>query len=403
MDEVTELRERLKILYIGGNKKVTKEYQDASSLFDIIESENGLEAINQLKKIDKLDAIICEAHLPGINGMEIFRMLKAKAIHQHTPFILITHETEEKLKNLAIKERVDDFYLIPLDIEEIYTRIVFLNKYKKEIEKNKPDNKINKIKDYKIPIIKRTFDIVVSGFALIFLTPVFLFVAIVIRIESKGKVYYKSKRVGTGYKIFDFYKFRSMYTGADAKLKELNHLNQYAQPKIDEGTGVDEFQQCPKCAELPENEHCSPTLFTGGKKVCEYWFSQLKMSETKATFVKIKNDPRVTKIGKFIRNTSIDELPQLINVLKGDMSIVGNRPLPLYEAELLTSDDWSERFLGPAGITGLWQVELRGMKGDMSEEERKSLDNQYAGNYSFFGDIRLILRTIPALFQKENV
>ena len=121
------------------------------------------------------------------------------------------------------------------------------------------------------------------------------------------------------------------------------------------------------------------------------------------TFIKIKDDPRVTKVGKFIRNTSIDELPQLLNVLKGDMSIVGNRPLPLYEAEMLTSDDWSERFMGPAGITGLWQVEKRGKKGAMSEEERKALDNQYARTYSFWGDIKLILRTIPAVFQKENV
>ena len=85
------------------------------------------------------------------------------------------------------------------------------------------------------------------------------------------------------------------------------------------------------------------------------------------------------------------------------MSIVGNRPLPLYEAELLTSDDWSARFLGPAGITGLWQVELRGKKGEMLEEERKYLDNQYARNFSFMGDIKLIFRTIPALFQKDNV
>lgn len=191
-----------------------------------------------------------------------------------------------------------------------------------------------------------------------------------------------------------------MYTGADAKLKELDHLNQYAQENNNKEPVITE---CPRCAKLAEGEYCSPTLFTSGQKVCEYWYSELKQKQTKATFMKIKDDPRITKVGKFIRNTSIDELPQLINVLKGDMSIVGNRPLPLYEAEMLTSDDWSERFLGPAGITGLWQVELRGKKGEMSEEERKSLDNQYARTYSFWGDIKLILRTIPALFQKENV
>jgi len=105
-------------------------------------------------------------------------------------------------------------------------------------------------------------------------------------------------------------------------------------------------------------------------EICEHWYFEQKKKQDVSTFVKIKNDPRVTKIGNFIRNTSIDELPQLINVLKGDMSIVGNRPLPLYEAEQLTSDDWSARFMGPAGITGLWQVELRGKK-ELCQKKKK--------------------------------
>ena len=139
-----------------------------------------------------------------------------------------------------------------------------------------------------------------------------------------------------------------------------------------------------------------------GKEICEQHYKRIKAFESAGTFIKIKDDPRVTRVGKIIRNTSIDELPQLINVLKGDMSIVGNRPLPLYEAELLTSDRWAERFNAPAGITGLWQVEKRGSS-EMSEEERKDLDNKYASKRSFVFDIKLILRTIPALFQTENV
>jgi lipopolysaccharide/colanic/teichoic acid biosynthesis glycosyltransferase len=115
----------------------------------------------------------------------------------------------------------------------------------------------------------------------------------------------------------------------------------------------------------------------------------------------------VTKVGKFIRNTSIDELPQLINVLKGDMSIVGNRPLPVYEAELITAGDLSKGF-SASGITGLWQVELRGKGGKMSENERMRLDNEYADqftgdNYSFWYDIKLILRTIPALLKRVRL
>ncbi len=132
MDDNAESRKRLKILYIGGNKKVTKEYQDSTLLFDVIDTENGLEAINQLKKIKELDAIISEAILPGINGIEIFRMLKAKAVHVNTPFILIAHEADDKIMDEAFNALVDDFYLTPLDVEEIFTRINFNNKYKKE-------------------------------------------------------------------------------------------------------------------------------------------------------------------------------------------------------------------------------------------------------------------------------
>ena len=120
------------------------------------------------------------------------------------------------------------------------------------------------------------------------------------------------------------------------------------------------------------------------------------------TFMKLANDPRVTGIGKIIRKTSIDELPQLINVLKGDMSIVGNRPLPLYEAEKLTVDGWSTRFRAPAGLTGLWQISKRG-KSDMSVEERIQMDIDYAKDYSIWMDLKIILKTLPAMIQEEAV
>jgi lipopolysaccharide/colanic/teichoic acid biosynthesis glycosyltransferase len=173
---------------------------------------------------------------------------------------------------------------------------------------------------------------------------------------SRGPVLYKSKRVGTGYKVFDFYKFRSMRVDAEQLLIELSTQNQY----VNEDGGI------------------------------------------KAAFVKIKDDPRVTKLGKFLRNSSLDELPQLVNILFGDMSLVGNRPLPVYEAEMLTSNEWSMRFLGPAGLTGLWQITKRG-KLDMSERERKKLDNFYAQNHSFWLDMKILFRTVPAVFQKEKV
>lgn len=137
--------------------------------------------------------------------------------------------------------------------------------------------------------------------------------------------------------------------------------------------------------------------------VAESDFAKEKQEEIESAFVKIENDPRITKVGKFIRKYSIDELPQLFNILKGDMSIVGNRPLPLYEAEKLTADKSIDRFMAPAGLTGLWQVEERGKGGMMSAEERKRLDIEYGRNYSFKMDMQIIFRTLTAFVQKNNV
>ena len=137
--------------------------------------------------------------------------------------------------------------------------------------------------------------------------------------------------------------------------------------------------------------------------VSEADFNHQKEDEINNAFVKIENDPRVTRVGRFIRKYSIDELPQLINILKGDMSIVGNRPLPLYEAEKLTQDNSIDRFMAPAGLTGLWQVEDRGKGGKMSAEERKMLDIKYGQTYSFMLDMKIIFKTLTAFIQKENV
>ena len=242
-------------------------------------------------------------------------------------------------------------------------------------------------------MLKRILDITISSIALLMISPILLITVIAMKLESKGPVFYISKRVGQGYRIFDLYKFRTMFTDADKKLDELKHLNQYA-----DALNVEETV-CPYCT---EHAACSPLLFHDGEEICENLYIRRKKLENQGTFVKIVNDPRITKVGKFLRNTSIDELPQLINVLKGDMSLVGNRPLPLYEAEQLTKDEASLRFAAPAGLTGLWQVTQRG-KGEVTPEERIQLDNDYAKSYSVLFDLKIMIMTIPALFQNENV
>jgi lipopolysaccharide/colanic/teichoic acid biosynthesis glycosyltransferase len=123
--------------------------------------------------------------------------------------------------------------------------------------------------------------------------------------------------------------------------------------------------------------------------------------ESHVKFLKIINDPRITKVGRFLRKTSLDELPQLFNVLKGDMSLVGNRPLPLYEASTLTTNAYVPRFMAPAGITGLWQVTKRGHK-QMSVNERINLDILYAKKRSMILDLKILLLTPMALFQDAD-
>jgi len=341
-----------------------------------------------------IDAIISELLLPGINAFSFFRRLKLNKLYQKTPFIVLSFCKDYYAKKNAYSIGIDDFYHQEIIPQNLFNRISLLIKFKSEFE-NKTiavDTNVS-FNAYQTPVLKRLFDLLVAGISLIILSPLMILTMIAIRVESRGKVYYFSKRVGSNYKIFDFYKFRSMYPDADKRLKEVEHLNQYMSETVEE--------TCSECAKLPEGHYCSPLVYYDGKQVCERIANKRKSA--RKAFIKIKDDPRITKVGKIIRMTSIDELPQLFNVLIGDMSIVGNRPLPLNEAEALTKKKWSRRFRAAAGLTGLWQVEKRGRSGPMSEEERFALDNYYAEHCSFWGDIVIIFRTFGAIFQKENM
>jgi lipopolysaccharide/colanic/teichoic acid biosynthesis glycosyltransferase len=257
-------------------------------------------------------------------------------------------------------------------------------------------------KSLSFPWGKRLFDIMVAGIGLLLLLPVFLILALLIKLESRGPAFYHSYRVGAGYRVFKFWKLRSMRLDADQLLASVKELNQYQESPA---TAADEPEPesgvCPVCAAA--GTECQYKLVDQhGQLICEQQYLLQKKTTQEATFIKIADDPRVTRVGRFIRNTSLDELPQLFNVLLGDMSLVGNRPLPLYEAEKLLTDEASPRFLAPAGITGLWQVSRRGQS-TMSEQERKELDNEYAYSFSLRKDLEIMWRTIPALFQKDNV
>ncbi len=249
--------------------------------------------------------------------------------------------------------------------------------------------------DYQLPVGKRIFDIAFSSVALLLLSPLLLTTAFAIRLESKGPIIYRSRRVGTNFKIFHFFKFRSMYVDADSRLKEYLQYNQYQSA---ENTREDRIESV-------ESFHgdLANVLVDDHSILSEEEYLANKNLKKLNAFVKLEKDPRVTKVGRILRKYSLDELPQFVNILKGDMSVVGNRPLPLYEAELLTNDNDIQRFVAPAGLTGLWQVEKRGDGGRLSAQERTQLDIQYANNYSVWMDLKIIFRTFTAFIQKEDV
>lgn len=398
------MKPALSVLYVGNHPDYLRPIEEKGDI-TLKAVSTSVRGIKYLSEGNKTDVIFSDFSLSGSNGLFFFDWIRNQPVYDKIPFILLSTEFRSELYKTAAQKKVDDYYSMAQPApEQISSRLEFLVDFKKNKGVYVEENPARK---FRIPLSKRLFDIAVSGTALLLLSPLLLLVILAIRLESKGKVYYISRRVGR--KPFDFYKLRSMRTGADSQLKALAKVrNQYADTSAN--AEVDFKLPCPRCSSLPEGQTCSPVMYIKEHSICDFWYNeqQKNVAAKNSVFVKIKDDPRVTRVGKFIRNTSIDELPQLINVLKGDMSIVGNRPLPVYEAEMLTQDDMSKRFLAPAGITGLWQVELRGKGGVMSEDERKRLDNEYAdhfkdGQYSFWYDVKLMLRTIPAMFQKDSV
>ena len=330
--------------------------------------------------------------------------------------ILLTHQLTLDDRKMYQKCGINDTIDANASITEMNKKIQFISDRESMLFDEAPSK--HRILRFKIPLWKRLFDIVFSLLAIIILSPVFLLTAIAIRLESKGPIIFKSKRVGTNYTIFNFLKFRSMYADAEQRLKEVAKEagNQYAEKSEEK---KEEDRQAVITAPLG-NEAEMMMMDSGMESdmmisddevmlvgddfvVSETDFNKEKEEDINNAFVKIENDPRVTKVGRFIRKYSIDELPQLFNILKGDMSIVGNRPLPLYEAEKLTVDSSIDRFMAPAGLTGLWQVEERGKGGLMSAEERKQLDITYGQTYNFMLDMKIIFRTLTAFIQKDNV
>jgi lipopolysaccharide/colanic/teichoic acid biosynthesis glycosyltransferase len=329
-----------------------KEYILENTYFTTVTVQQALSIISQEDE-GTIDAILLNPEQATGDIPKLKEFSKSKAI----PLFVYTSKFDQLAKDKALAVGADDYHYGAISTG-LYKRIEFVKKIKnyKKQRGSKPyvSHTAEEVPQIKLWSLKRAFDVLVSGTALLMLSPILLLIALIVKLESRGPIFYISQRAGTGYQIFNFFKFRSMRVGADKELQKLSHLNQYS------------------------------------------------ANTSNGVFFKLKDDPRITKFGAFLRKTSLDEIPQLFNVLIGDMSLVGNRPLPLYEAEKLTKDQIAWRFLAPAGITGLWQITKRG-KEDMSEEERIALDMEYAMKNSFWLDLRIMLKTIPALLQKEKV
>lgn len=388
------------ILYFGTNRQLLDIITHIPGR-QVTAFETEIETINLIRSCaERKEHVV--VMMDKTNGKSDSAIIaKIKATVRDAYIILISGEMTSEERKEYLKSGINDTMGNDVSMLVIDKKLQFIIDREDLLFEDNQEHK-TEVESYSIPIWKRTFDIIFSSIAIILLSPIFLLTALAIRMESKGPILFKSKRVGTNYRIFDFLKFRSMFVDADKKLFELSkEHNQYtlADETLEEDDiliGDDDDEQ--------EKGFGMDTMLIGDDYIVpEEDFNRQKKEENENAFVKIENDPRVTKVGRFIRKYSIDELPQLFNILKGDMSIVGNRPLPLYEAEKLTSDDSIDRFMAPAGLTGLWQVEKRGNSGAMSAEERKQLDIYYGQHYNFWMDAKIILKTVTAFIQKDNI
>lgn len=193
---------------------------------------------------------------------------------------------------------------------------------------------------------KRIADIILSSIALIILSPIFLIIGLIIKLDSKGPVFFAHTRIGKNGKIIRIYKFRTMVQNAENMIRN---------------------------------------------------FDEKQMEEFKKNY-KLKNDPRITKVGRFLRNTSLDELPQIANILKGELSIIG--PRPVIEEELELYGNKKDKFLSIVpGLTGYWQANGRS---ETTYEERMKMELYYVDNCSWWLDIKIFFKTIVSVLKKEG-
>lgn len=386
-------------IYIGNNRIAIDHLSKVTGgmFVAVTSSQKAAKVIDGIRERYNTSILYEQTDTPEADCIEITYLRKR---YPRVYITLVTKGVKPEHRRAYLQAGVNNTLPPHAEEESIQRMVAYLKTRKDSKLKEFSETHRKALNTFHLPFWKRTFDILFAGTAVVVLSPILIGTAVAIRLESKGKIIYKSQRVGSNYQIFNFLKFRSMYNNADKRLKELNALNQYQIEEVetsDDGPEI-RFDDLSGTPEEEEN-----LLISDDFVISEENFIKKKEKAKENPFIKLENDPRVTRVGRVIRKYSIDELPQLFNILKGDMSIVGNRPLPLYEAEQLTSDAYIDRFMAPSGLTGLWQVEKRGGAGKMSAEERKQLDIKYAKEFSFWLDMKIVFKTFTAFIQKENV
>jgi lipopolysaccharide/colanic/teichoic acid biosynthesis glycosyltransferase len=233
----------------------------------------------------------------------------------NVPVILnIRNLTPEEISFVRKKKMADELLDFKVEMASIHEKISFLHQISQSIAENQSNIKIERTPSAVYPdtfFLKRTMDIFLSLFLMIALSPLFLLIALAIKLESRGPVFYNSYRAGKGFRIFKLYHFRTMKVGADRMLNSLVKLNKF-----------NNFGHAP-------------------------------------VFISPENDPRVTKVGRFLSKSGLNKLPSLKNVFDGNLSFVGNDPLHLYEAASFTNNESADRFVTNSGLSGMWKFSLK--------------------------------------------
>jgi undecaprenyl-phosphate galactose phosphotransferase len=257
----------------------------------------------------------------------------------------IPESCDSRVQALAVCQRLFPTVLMTTPLHNVATADVELHTVGSQLVLELRHNHIDIVNR----AVKRAFDLCFAAAVVVLLAPLYLLVAALVKLDSKGPVFYRAKRIGRNGVIFDCFKFRTMRVGADELLEEI--------------------------------------LRTDPVAAAEF-----------AAIQKLKNDPRITRFGEFLRKTSLDELPQFFNVLRGDMSVVG--PRPIGPEELVRYGDWAENLLAVRpGVTGHWQVSGRN---NTTYDERVALDMHYLRNWSLSEDLRIIVKTLRAVVDRAN-